>query len=279
MWQFGRRFSMDSRSLLTPGAQSLLCLSALRVCADADKEWQEVIDRDTEIVLKIRAALKTRLGEDRYDLWLGGTTRITADTHRVQISAPTSFGMDRLRKSLLTEIQTVAQEMIGPEAGVEFVIDSSLSVASAIGIGRASCRRSTRRRWPAAMHDHRCCLEPSSRLRRSIREPLVRRRRVVGLRRWSGLSWGPAISWPITRRRWSCKQPGEVTPLLVHGPTGVGKTHLLEGIWSAMRRRGGRRDHLSIGRAVHDLFPAGVAGQRPAQFSPEVPRRRPADCR
>ncbi len=37
------------------------------------------------------------------------------------------------------------------------------------------------------------------------------------------------------------EQPGEVTPFFVHGPTGVGKTHLLEGIWSEMRRRGGRR--------------------------------------
>ena len=35
--------------------------------------------------------------------------------------------------------------------------------------------------------------------------------------------------------------PGEVTPLLIHGPPGVGKTHLLEGIWSEMRKSGGRR--------------------------------------
>ena len=31
-------------------------------------------------------------------------------------------------------------------------------------------------------------------------------------------------------------RPGEVTPFFVHGPTGVGKTHLLEGIWTG---RGG----------------------------------------
>ena len=32
------------------------------------------------------------------------------------------------------------------------------------------------------------------------------------------------------------EQPGRLSPLLVYGPTGVGKTHLLEGIWSAARR-------------------------------------------
>ena len=32
------------------------------------------------------------------------------------------------------------------------------------------------------------------------------------------------------------QRPGQITPLLIHGPTGVGKTHLLEGIWTAAQR-------------------------------------------
>lgn len=32
------------------------------------------------------------------------------------------------------------------------------------------------------------------------------------------------------------RRPGQMTPLLIYGPTSVGKTHLLEGIWSASRR-------------------------------------------
>jgi chromosomal replication initiator protein len=37
------------------------------------------------------------------------------------------------------------------------------------------------------------------------------------------------------------QDPGKMNPLFVHGPSGSGKTHLLEGIWSEARRRGGRR--------------------------------------
>ena len=33
------------------------------------------------------------------------------------------------------------------------------------------------------------------------------------------------------------RNPGKVTPLMFHGPTSVGKTHLLEGIWTAGARR------------------------------------------
>jgi chromosomal replication initiator protein len=32
------------------------------------------------------------------------------------------------------------------------------------------------------------------------------------------------------------RQPGQLSPLIFHGPTSVGKTHLLEGIWSAARK-------------------------------------------
>jgi chromosomal replication initiator protein len=33
------------------------------------------------------------------------------------------------------------------------------------------------------------------------------------------------------------RRPGEVSPLVLYGPTGLGKTHLLEGIWTAARGR------------------------------------------
>ena len=36
------------------------------------------------------------------------------------------------------------------------------------------------------------------------------------------------------------RQFGEVSPLVIHGPTGVGKTHLLEAIWCQARKRHSR---------------------------------------
>ncbi len=36
------------------------------------------------------------------------------------------------------------------------------------------------------------------------------------------------------------RQPGHLTPLMFYGPTGVGKTHLLEGVWTAARKSHGR---------------------------------------
>ena len=40
----------------------------------------------------------------------------------------------------------------------------------------------------------------------------------------------------FTTAQMTLARPGSVSPLLVYGPHGVGKTHLLEGIWSAFRQ-------------------------------------------
>ena len=94
-----------------------------------------MIDRDTEIVSSIRSALKTRLGADRFELWLGSATRIAARSNGVCITADSSFRVDCLRKSLLVEIKAVTREWFGPTAAVEFEVDPALgeSTSSAAG--------------------------------------------------------------------------------------------------------------------------------------------------
>ncbi len=99
-----------------------------------------MIDRDTEIVSSIRAALKTRLGVDRYELWLGAATRISVQPSCVCIAASNGFRLDRVRKGLLAEIQAVARELIGPEATVEFDVDATLAVSAAEQPATGPCR-------------------------------------------------------------------------------------------------------------------------------------------
>ncbi len=47
---------------------------------------------------------------------------------------------------------------------------------------------------------------------------------------------GEANRLALTSAEMVVRQPGQLTPLMFCGPTGVGKTHLLEGVWTAARR-------------------------------------------
>ena len=51
---------------------------------------------------------------------------------------------------------------------------------------------------------------------------------------------GDANRLAIASAEMVVRQPGQLTPLMFYGPTSVGKTHLLEGIWTAARKSHGR---------------------------------------
>lgn len=48
---------------------------------------------------------------------------------------------------------------------------------------------------------------------------------------------GASNKLALTSAEMVIRQPGQISPLLIHGATGVGKTHLLEGLWTAFRKR------------------------------------------
>ena len=87
------------------------------ICAPM-KETQEVTDRDTEIVSRIRARLVAQLGEDRFELWFGTGTRLSWNHGALWISADTAFRVDRLRRGLLSEIQRVVSHELGQDVAV-----------------------------------------------------------------------------------------------------------------------------------------------------------------
>ena len=47
---------------------------------------------------------------------------------------------------------------------------------------------------------------------------------------------GEANRVALTSAQMVVRRPGQVTPLMFYGPTSIGKTHLLEGIWTAVRK-------------------------------------------
>lgn len=205
-----------------------------------------------EIVSVVRRALAERVGQDRYELWLSKQTGFQIEEGALVVLAANTFLLERIRKLFRDDLAFVAQEVIG-SSRVSFRVARQL----------AACGK-------AASHD--ACGE--HRLAAHAGTPRPRLSLVGGV---AGAGGGalvaeapPPAAPPAADRprrvlaslesfvvgdnnrvahaaaRALESRLGFVSPLYLHGPTGCGKTHLLEGIAQAVRRGARQRRVISL---------------------------------
>ncbi len=181
---------------------------------------KKVTAGDKDIVFALQAALTERIGRDRYEVWFGAGAKLQLADGCLRITASDQFRLDRL-KSFRSDLQWVAQSISGETLTLEYRIDSSLAPSeneqpSTAGRPVGSSQRSHPNSPPSAPPVHHSAV----RSRLQLEDFVV----------------GPHARVAFTAARETCLRPGVVTPLFLYGPTGTGKTHLLEGIAEATRR-------------------------------------------
>ncbi len=186
-------------------------------------EAQEVTRDDREIVSTLRTALADKVGQNRFALWFGPGTRLGYDGHALRIGAPNKFFLDWIRVNFRRDIETACDHVLGNCPEIEFHVDAAdgdSSMQPTLISGKAT-RPRLAPRTPAASR----AAAPAA--------PAADRRRFAGL---DTFVVGEGNRLAITSAEMVVRQPGQHTPLIFYGPTSVGKTHLLEGIWTAARR-------------------------------------------
>lgn len=206
-------------------------------------DGQDVTRDDTDIVSALRAALADRVGTQRYELWFGANTRFDLNDRVLTLSVPSRFFLEWIRANFRRQIEAACEDALGRRPAIEFRVDSSQASSSDEGppaSGRSSA--SSSKRSPSAIHDSSSSSSQESggegtEGTEDHRERPARRG--LSRRRFSNLeSFVTGHSNRLARAsaELAAARPGELSPLLIHGPTGVGKTHLLEGIWTATRK-------------------------------------------
>ena len=223
---------------------------------------------DTEILTTLRLALSNRIGSDRFGLWFGTTTRLTIDDKKsLCVEAADKFSVNWIRNHFRSDLESLLLELgeqgqIPTIPGVSFRIDSSLRPpalpSSETSQGRQVVSKQLSLPLGSEGVDDQVGLKRAGgtvgKLAPTGTRIQCNEKQEVALagtgarRKFAKL--GEFIVGPSSRLAYtSCEivieQPGDVTPLLVYGPNGVGKTHLLEGIWSELRRSG------QLGRIVY----------------------------
>ena len=175
---------------------------------------------------RVRRLLRDRIGPDRFAVWFGESAEfvVAADgkgrrgrSARVTIRAGTGFAHEWLRRTFRGDVEAAACEACGPATTV--VWESVAEPDATDGIvqpAAAPAGRTGRRRQPAA--------QPSA-------SPVARRVE----HRLDDFVVGPSNRIARGAAELAATRPGEMSPLVIHGPSGVGKTHLLEGLGGRAR--------------------------------------------
>jgi chromosomal replication initiator protein len=176
---------------------------------------QEVTTCDTEIVSALRAALTELLGPQRFELWFGEGTQLVLSDEALQIYSPNPFMQGWLRSCFRRELETCARDVLGRDVALEFLV-SEEPEATPLESGSGLCAATP---------------EPDA---AALPEPNGNRR---AFNKLEAFVVGRSNRLAYTSAQMVTDRVGSLSPLFLHGPTGVGKTHLLEGIWSAVRTR------------------------------------------
>lgn len=191
---------------------------------------------DKEIVSAITRAIAERVGADRFQMWLAGAS-IRVENRTLFVGATEAFKLERIRRIFRGDLVAAAERVLGYEPELVLAIDEAARKAAKEAVSaeapatvpavdtQLELFAQPQEPAPAESKSAESATVPFRPLRRSFAslEMLV-----VG----DGNRLAHAAATSLLSRL------GKVSPLLLHGPTGCGKTHLLEGIWTAARKSG-----------------------------------------
>ena len=211
----------DPQSLLQPSSTKLR-----RPSPRAGGDTLRMITGDSTAALG--QALSQRIGEERYGLWFKSKTKLTVDDGWVRVGVPNHFYQDWLEKTFAAELQAVAAEVLGADVRIGFAVDPELFRAARqreaqIDLPLPLDMPAGPERQPVA--DMPC---------KDLGRPKARPRR---FRRLDDFVIGPSNRVAHAAALGLVEAPEEIPcPLVVHGSVGVGKTHLLEGMYIGLRQ-------------------------------------------
>ena len=212
---------------------------------------------DMEIVSVLRKKLADKVGRERFELWFGPSTSLALVEDNLVVAAPSQFFRDFLRSSFRAQIDSASFETLGRQPNLVFQIDNTLpdpsrpsesqsddakddhgpqtsAQAKKPGTKRKTTAKSETTATGVKLFDEAPAARP-------VAETQARRSGKVAPRKFATLDGyivGGSNQMALSVAHKAVRHPGHYSPLMFHGPTGTGKTHLLEGIRTAARRSG-----------------------------------------
>ena len=170
-----------------------------------------------------------KIGEQRFDLWFGQDTQCNNNGEKVTFYVRNNFAINSIRRHCQQEIDQAVLAICGRNLPVEFLV-KPIPIAEP--------------KKPTVMPSiPKPIQETNTSPLGSLFKKPEQDKEKFGRRFASMTTFLEGLSNRLACRAadLAIHHPGEINPIFIFGPTSVGKTHLLEGIWSAVRKSSSRR--------------------------------------
>ncbi len=224
----------------------------------------DVNQSEKDIAAQVRSALVARISAERYDLWIAPETQWSWCDGALTLTFESEFACQLVRRMMGKDLNAVLTSVVGPHAELKLEIgkpdkhDQTLASDRAANHLRAvppsltetvksSMDTSTVATVSFAAEQHANLEEPCSTIKFPQPVPVkeLEPRSNAGREFWSRFIAGPCNQLAWTTANMVVTDPGRMTPVLFHGPCGVGKSHLIAAIAQQLRT------HCRMRRVVH----------------------------
>jgi chromosomal replication initiator protein len=211
-------------------------------------------------VATLEQTIAQRIGQPRYRLWFDGKTKFNWDDRQLVVGVPNRFYQEWLEKTFAHAVRTAADMVLGQPMQVRFAIDPQLYQSSRIAQIEEPDRGSN------GTSEEQARALPPPRESASQERPAKATKRIRRWRRLEDFVVGPCNRLAHAAALSVVESPGfAANPLVLYGPIGTGKTHLLEGIRSGLHRADPESDicYVTAEEFTNRFLYAMKAGQMP----------------
>ena len=190
-------------------------------------------ERQAQVAKAIAETLADQIGPTIFEMWFEGSDPIAFDGERVHVFASNAFSLGRLQTRFSGDVKEAVQRIAGPEIGIQFTTRAQpgIDVSADADPHQETETGFIEEKDPQTFFAFH---QPED---ETLRSPRSRSKSSKSARYVKSFWFGDENRLARASVEQVFDHPGEFSPLLIYGPTGSGKSHLLEAIVNDFRRR------------------------------------------